>query len=135
MELHYLAGLFDGEGSVTITKPSPSAPRRHRVVVQIAMTHETTVRAVQHACGGRVQPIRQAKYNPNACDRFDWRLSDTAALTFLASVRPWLITKAAAADIALQFPEGTRGRKLTTKLLAEREVLRVSLGKENKRGR
>jgi hypothetical protein len=135
MELPYLAGLFDGEGSVTITKPSPASPRRHRVVIQIAMTHEPTIRAVAAACGGRVQPIDQTKYNENARERFDWRLSDAAALDFLRSLRPWLITKAAAADIALKFPAGGRGYPMTEALLAEREQLRLELREENRRGR
>jgi hypothetical protein len=134
MELPYAAGLFDGEGSVTITKPSPGSPRRHRVVVQIAMTHRPTIEAVKARFGGRIQSVNQAKYNPNAKMRFDWRLSDASALEFLELVYPWLITKKRAADIALDFPAGLRGRASSDALLAERESLRLSLGEENRRG-
>lgn len=135
MELPYIAGLFDGEGSVSITKPSASCPRRHRLIVQIAMTHEETIRAIQRQFGGRVQRIVQSKYNSNARDRFDWRLSDTAAYQFLRIMQPMLITKAAAVEIALRFPFGKAGRRLPDEILTQREQLRVQLGKENRRGR
>lgn len=133
MELPYVAGLFDGEGSVTITKPSTKSDR-YRVIVQIAMTHKPTIEAVQAAFGGRIQPVKQSVYNSNARDRYDWRLSGQAALDFLNSIRPWLITKAAAADVALRFKHNQRGERVTPETRAEREALRLELKEANRRG-
>jgi hypothetical protein len=133
MELPYIAGLFDGEGSVSITKPSERSDR-YRVIVQIAMTHKPTVDAVQAEFGGRVQTVKQSVYNSNARDRYDWRLQDSAAVEFLRSIRPWLVTKATAADIAVRFPFNARGQRVTDDQRAAREGLRLELKEANRRG-
>jgi hypothetical protein len=133
MELPYVAGLFDGEGSVTITKPSLRSDR-YRVIVQIAMTHRPTIEAVQAEFGGRVQIVKQSVYNANARDRYDWRLADTAAVEFLRSIRPWLVTKAEATDIATRFPFNVRGVRVTPEQRAVREALRLELKEANRRG-
>lgn len=134
MELPYIAGLFDGEGTIGITKPSPGARRRHRPVVAVCMTHERTVRALQAALGGNVREVNTSKYNPNAATRFDWRLSGQAALDFVESIRPWLITKRDQADIILRFEPGRRGVRLTDDQLMRRESLRQELARANQRG-
>lgn len=134
MELPYIAGLFDGEGTIGITKPSPGAGRRHRPVVAVCMTHERTIRAIQASLGGNVRVVDQSKYNPNAATRFDWRLSGQAALDFIESVRPWLITKRDQADIFLRFEPSRRGVRLTDEQLMRRESLRQELVSANQRG-
>lgn len=126
----YLAGLFDGEGTVIITAPTPSAPRRHRLQVRICMTHESTIRSVHAAVGaGTVRRVEARRWRPNAKDRWDWAVTGPTAGDFLLRVRPWLKTKAAAADIALEFLtiQNTRGVKLSTATLARREACRRRL--------
>lgn len=134
MELPYIAGLFDGEGTIGITKATPGTGNRNRPVVAVCMTHERTIRALQAALGGSVREVDAAKYNPNAATRYDWRLTGQAALDFVESVRPWLITKRDQAEIVLRFETHQRGRRLTEDQRAAREDLRLELAAANKRG-
>lgn len=126
----YLAGLFDGEGTVIITAPTPSAPRRHRLQVRICMTHEPTIRAVHAVVGaGTVRRVEARRWRAGAKDRWDWCVTGPTAGDFLLRVSPWLKTKAAAAYIAFEFLalHNTRGVKVSDDLFARREACRERL--------
>jgi hypothetical protein len=100
------------------------------------MTHEPTIRALHEAVGrGHVKVVDAAKYNHNAATRYDWVLVGTeSVVAFLESIRPWLITKADAADAALHFATliGVRGQRVTDEALAAREAVRAQLLEANR---
>lgn len=130
MSPEYAAGLFDGEGTVVITKPNPSAPRRHRLKIQLQMSHEETVRSLHALFGlGHMQEIDAARWWPGAKRGYRWVVTGPSAVEALTIMRPHLITKAHAADLALEFYATTsqRGVKLTDAQLLEREDMREQL--------
>lgn len=138
MELPYIAGLFDGEGTIVISGPTPSDPKKYQLRVAVAMCHEETVRQLHDALGyGTVREVDAQRYNPNASLRYDWRCSGSSALRFIRDVRPWLVTKKDAADVALRFGDtvGPKGKPLTDVQLAARRQLKNELGAVNSRGR
>lgn len=136
----YMAGLFDGEGSVMIARPTPSAPTRYQLRVVLGMTDETTVRGFHSAIGSgniRVEH-RHADWKP----LYLWQETGRAAGAVLTRLRPHLITKALQADIGIEFAarknlsggrKGVRGgAALTAKELTTRKHLADQLTAANK---
>lgn len=82
----YLAGLLDGEGSITMLRPGPRRARRPQVA--IGMTTPAPVEAAKAALGGfvRVQP----RQRPNQ-DMHYWQISGGPALDALHALHPYLV--------------------------------------------
>jgi hypothetical protein len=86
-ELAYTAGLFDGEGSVSLIRhhknrwPSPQ--------ISVASTDHEVVRWLQFHFGGSVV-TKQPRSSTHSVS-YDWRLTDRRALTFLQRIRPYLV--------------------------------------------
>lgn len=140
MELPYIAGLFDGEGTIVITGPTPTEPRRYSLQVRVSMTDERTIRALHEAIGvGSVSVCHAENWNPRAKTRYDYQVVGQAAARFLRSIQPWLVTKAEAASIGLQFADrlaaGRRGARLTDAELTARAQLKARIQEVNRRGR
>lgn len=92
--LGWCAGLLDGEGSIGIYGDV--------VMVRIVMTHEATIRKVHEVLG--VGTVRRWKPRPPRRPAWRWFAGgrrETAVV--LARLRPYLVTKAAEADLALRF--------------------------------
>ena len=86
-EAAYAAGIFDGEGSLTLTRvhvarwPSPQ--------VAVASNDREVLEWLRSRFGGSV-----ASKAPRAATHsisFDWKLTDRRALKFLQVVRPFLV--------------------------------------------
>lgn len=134
----YFAGLFDGEGTVGIAAPTPSAPRRYRLFVRIGMVTPAPLDALQHAYGGSVRETRPpSREHPNHRPVWYWQAQDATAAAALHRMRPALIVKRDAADIALRFADlrAPRGKPLTDAQLEERAALRRALMEVTRRGR
>jgi hypothetical protein len=83
-EIGYLAGLFDGEGSLSRLKASG------HWVVQIAMTHEPTMQYLG-SLGGTLRP-RGVLGNRKPC--WGWRvMASNEVIEFLRLVLPYLRVK------------------------------------------
>ena len=86
-EVAYAAGLFDGEGSVTLVRhrenrtPSPQ--------VSVASTDYEVVFWFQKRFGGSIVTKQPRKSNHSVS--YDWRLTDRRALAFLKIIRPYLV--------------------------------------------
>jgi hypothetical protein len=134
-QLAYAAGLFDGEGTVQISRPTAKRPREHRLRIAVTMTHEPTVRWLADTFGGTARGVMAPSVSGRGRrPRWEWAVQAVAAARFLAAVRPWLITKAEAADLALAFQhrlkpgQGTNGRRQTAvSEVRAREALRRRL--------
>lgn len=100
----YAAGLFDGEGCVLVVKERRPKTSNwyYRLVVTIAMSHKPTIEWLATTFNlGVVCPRqpRQIGYKK----QFHFQCKANKAAKFLRIVRPYLITKAAEVDIALDF--------------------------------
>jgi len=90
-EIGYLAGIFDGEGSISSQ-------------VVISNTYEELVRWLEDRVGGHVaSKVPKKKYRRSRKVLYDWRLSRRADVkAFLDMVMPYLIVKRNSAKELLQ---------------------------------
>ena len=141
MTLSYVAGLFDGEGTVGIRmgrKPGTTEGRFHSVNVAITSTERSLVDWLKETFGGQVNPNHKENADRNYKDAWKWQLLSRHAGAFLEAVRPYLRVKGPQADVALRLRAvtGPGGRiPLTDDQFAERETLRLELRALNRRGR
>ncbi len=118
----WAAGLIDGEGCIAIaTYDADHAPgctsRRYVLILKVTMGHRPTVERIAQLLGvGTVQDhvARSARVNAS----YSWVAQSRKAEAALRAVRPYLVTKAKEADVALAFmalPLARRGgRRKTT---------------------
>lgn len=99
----YLAGLFDGEGCVFISrKKSTGVNPSYGVSVSISNCHRGILELLRRAYGGYVKHYNETR--PNQRDWFTWQLSGgKMAASFLTAIRPYSIIKAEEIDLALEF--------------------------------
>ena len=86
-EAAYAAGMFDGEGSVSLIRHCEN--RSHSPQVSIASTDLEAVRWFQKRFGGSV--VTKQPRQSNHSVSYDWRLTDRRALAFLEIIRPYLV--------------------------------------------
>jgi hypothetical protein len=86
-ELAYAAGLFDGEGSISLVRHHDN--RTHSPQVSIASTDYEVVNWFQKRFGGSI--VTKQPRMSNHSVSYDWRLTDRRALTCLELVRPYLV--------------------------------------------
>lgn len=89
LDIVYAAGLFDGEGSISLVKHRIN--RWHSPQVSIASTDYEVCEWFQSRFGGTI--VTKQPRQPNHSLSWDWRLTDRRALDFLAKMRPYLVIK------------------------------------------
>lgn len=136
----YLAGIIDGEGCITILRRKHvERGQRPRYALEVVVIN-TDVRLIewlQARFGGSVN--RRKIECDRWADSFRWRSSNLHSEAILRRVRPFLIIKAAQADLALKFREtfgkhACRFRMPAAATYAERERLRQEIQFLNRRG-
>lgn len=104
-EAAWLAGFFDGEGSISISKNEPRTSLRRTPAFNLAAvmgnTDETAVRAYCFIFGGHVT-VRPGK-TPAHRKLWYWHTSHWKALRFLNTIRPYLRVKHQQAETAVLF--------------------------------
>jgi hypothetical protein len=108
IQLSYLAGIFDGEGWVTIytakgRKPG-HAPIRFTLQIGVANAYLPVLVELQDLFGGCVETAGK----PVNMQVYRWVAPSKLAWTFLRCIRPYLRIKALQADIAIEFYEQCR---------------------------
>jgi hypothetical protein len=95
----YAAGLIDGEGYIGIQESGGS----FQVRLKVTMTDKGMValRRMERLHGGKIDGPRAATERNRAS--YSWRLTGAKASELIATLRPHLLVKAEAADIALAF--------------------------------
>jgi len=86
-ELAYAAGLFDGEGSISLVRQKNN--RTHSPQVSVASTDYEVVLWFQDRFDGSIVTKQPRKSNHSVS--YDWRLTDRRALAFLELIRPYLV--------------------------------------------
>jgi hypothetical protein len=131
-ELGYIAGFFDGEGSVTIHENFRPSPRgkspNHTLQVSIGNT-DPRVLAWLHKYFGGSLTIRPS-LKPNHREVTQWILRSNGAAAFLSAVLPFLRMKIEQAKIGISF-QSEKGRyrrdQLSQDEIAFRESKRVAI--------
>jgi hypothetical protein len=87
VELAWAAGLFEGEGSVRISKPA--ARNWGSLNVDVPNTDQSIVQFFYGRWGGSV---REVPAQGNRRTYWRWRLAARQAVPFLEAIRPYLVT-------------------------------------------
>ncbi len=86
-ELAYAAGLFDGEGSISLVRQKNN--RSHSPQVSVASNDFEVLVWFQKRFGGSI--VTKQPRKPTHSVSYDWRLTDRRALAFLQLIRPYLV--------------------------------------------
>lgn len=97
----WLAGLFDGEGSIVIAqrKRTPTGHFRIHVTNTVVPLLE---RIKEYTEVGDIKLLSRKEKNPRHSDAYIWVVGGGKALEVLRQIRPWLIAKADRADAVLE---------------------------------
>lgn len=97
----YAAGLIDGEGYIGIQESGGS----FQVRLKVTMTDKgmAAMLRMERMYGGKIDGPRLATDRNRAS--YSWRLTGVKASALIATLRPHLLVKAEAADLALAFQE------------------------------
>ena len=120
ISLEYLAGFFDGEGSISIGLNSPkNTPRsknpNHTLHVGAGNTNPMIIKYLYDKYGGSFF-TRDAKGNQRKV--WQWGISSRRAEKFLQELQPFLRMKQPQANLALAFMEHKIGKKGPTQVSA-----------------
>jgi hypothetical protein len=100
VDLAWAAGLIDGEGCIQIAKRSTKNGHGYVLSFMVNMTHEATILRLRDLFGfGSITPLKTTHKRP----QWRWVLGCAQAEILLRMVRPYLVTKAREADIALEY--------------------------------
>jgi hypothetical protein len=132
----YMAGLFDGEGCVSITEHTFNDKKtgytwNHFIfMVQITNTNLDLMRWLVAHFGGKYYIQNRHPKHPNWKLSYRWRPKGRKnEETFLLNVLPYLVVKKEAAKVALEFV------RLEGRCPEERRKLAIKLCALNKRGK
>jgi len=107
----YIAGIFDGEGSVFIQKQNPTGKAsRYTLYANIVNTHEKAMSEIGKQIDGKIYMERF----PSGKMKYQIILSGPKAKKFLRDVLPHLIVKKKQAFLALRYPTGSVGKRLSS---------------------
>lgn len=87
IEIAYAAGLFDGEGSISLVRQRVN--RSHSPQVSVTSTDLEVLVWLQKRMGGNI--VTKQPRKPAHSVSYDWRLTDRRALIFLQLIRPYLV--------------------------------------------
>ena len=105
VDLAYAAGLFDGEGTVDIARPTlrkPTYSPRHTLQIKVGNTSPGVIMWLRSVFGGS---ITKRLLRPPRRPLWVWSLSTLQAKNFLESVLPFLRIKQQEATIAIELQE------------------------------
>ena len=86
----YSAGLFDGEGTVTISKYKKDTTFRHPVA-SVSSTSFELVNQLKETFGGCISTKKI--YESHHKQAYQWTLANNNALAFFAAIYPYMIEK------------------------------------------
>jgi hypothetical protein len=122
----YLAGLFDGEGSINIFKQPNKKDRINPcyfLEISIGNTHKGVLKWVSENFGGRLAHNAE-QYTRRNHRTWRWRASSNEACAVLMILLPYLVVKKEQAELAIEFQEhiNTHPRK-GNQMLSDEELL------------
>lgn len=142
----YIAGFFDGEGSIAISRVGKRYHKITLVITQRADRREVLDRICAEHGGAIVSSFRH-NLNPKWGDVARWQLQDRNGIDqFLATIEDFVVVKSAVVDITRAFlstlqeaarpirGHGRMPRTLTDETVEIREIFRHALRNANQCG-
>lgn len=97
----WLAGIFDGEGSVNLSfKPKLSTKGAWVLRLRITNTHRPTIDHISSLMGFGHINVRNK--HDNSRESYEWQIEAISAVKFLEIICPFCITKKRQAEVALE---------------------------------
>ncbi|MBA7577582.1 hypothetical protein ES708_19435 [subsurface metagenome] len=137
--LAYMAGLFDGEGCIHITKTKAGKYNHrsdyHQLQVNLVNTNKKVLDWIKNRFGGSVRR-HDIKSRSKA---WTWYIYTIKAKDFLKMIYPYLVIKEKQAKIAIEFRENRKNiqwqnKEFQLKEIARREKCRQEISKLNHGG-
>ncbi len=131
VEKAYLAGIVDGEGTVTLMKhhknetPTPS--------VAVANNNLKLLEWIKSIVGGVI--VSKKKYKPHHKNSYAWSVRQDRAIRFLDEIKKYLIIKKPQADLITQEYKSVthRAGKYTPEMLDKKMRLVAKIRELNQR--
>ena len=125
IETAYIAGLFDGEGSVILARHRKGT-KYLALVVQIVNTNRDVLEEIKLTYGGAIYAGRGTNKPIYA-----WKAYTDAAEKFLTAIEPYVHVKHRQVEIGLEFRRLIRlkgsQKRMTNEHVASREALKAEL--------
>ena len=138
IDLAYVAGIIDGEGSICITKESKLHDRRatpkYFLSVSVGNSNEWLIYWLCNTFGGSF--CFRGRLGFSNLDIWVWQITQAGACQFLKLILPYLRLKHPQAELAIDFQShrGRRGKKRTLMEVQLDEIFRQKMGILNKGG-
>lgn len=136
--LAYLAGFFDGEGSIQIPSRTPrrSGKSIYSLDISCANAHPRPIEMFYRFFGGRVSSSRR---NERCHVSYQWRAHGSDAATILEALAPYLQVKAEQARIAVGFQRKyvdgqpwMQGKNIRTEIIEGRQRCQEEIHRLNR---
>ena len=132
MDIQYLAGFFDGEGSVSIGHSQhKSGSQTFQVRVQIGNTNLKVLKEFRRRFGGGIVTLK--KYKAHHTQAYMWYIASTKAIGFLKKILPHLVIKKSQAEFAVLFQTKLRTRNRRMKLSNKEILIRLEAVEQMKK--
>ncbi len=135
-ELAYMAGIFDGEGCISITRVKGKTVPKYYLVCQVHMANEYMINLFRFCFRGSI--FNPKKREPHHKQMWQWICTGRIAQVFLETLLPYLRLKRAEAELGIELQKSVSSHKgsakITDKQIAVREaqkILMSSLKKES----
>ena len=125
-DIAYIAGFFDGEGSIFVSK----SKKQYFLTVSISNTNLLVLESIQKIIGGNIS--KSPDNRENSSQLFRLRLYCNEAKKFLERILPYLKTKKEQARLAIEFQSKMEMGKLTIPK-EEQEKYRILINSFNKK--
>ncbi len=121
----YLAGLFDGEGCVTIARRHQHRSGAFAMTLEalLVMDDEKTIRYVHETTGLGTVTVDHRVDAAGTTSGYRWATTSGSASLFLQALRPLLLTKADEADVAIEFASLLTGGRVSREVWTRRNTL------------
>lgn len=100
MNAEYVAGFFDGEGSIGIYRNGRgNFHLRTQLTQNITPSSERLLKELHSKWGGNLNVMRSDAYKRGGA--YNWQLNSASALKFLEEIAPFLVLKRDQAELAI----------------------------------
>jgi LAGLIDADG endonuclease. len=134
----YIAGFFDGEGSITIIKHKPNSKFRmkncyYTLQVQITNTNKEIIEWLHFRVGGHISNNSHCPSRKRQRPCWAWRVIAQEAKVFLEAIEPYAIVKKRQIQLAIDFQEhkNATNKIMSPDILQERNRYKEEISKLN----
>jgi len=108
-DLIYIAGLFDGEGSISLfwqKRPDVARVRTVRASISIGNTDRSIIEYLHQCLGGNFHSVKRS--NPNWKPVYLWTASTNQAVEIIKELLPYLRIKKKQAELLIEYQQYKR---------------------------